>query len=137
MQTAAAVDRDISDTEWRARFHAALNADPRFRFGLFGTVPEAPYRQPVLTDDRFETYPFTVAQIRQMSLVQGTNRDATFDYGLALLKTASALVYTVQLAGEHALAAATDSFMHFALLNRIVGRKCVKLENRFIERTGY
>jgi hypothetical protein len=138
LQIAAAVDRDFSDVEWRARFHAALTTDRRFRIGLFGTAAEAPHVRPPLTEDRFETHPFTSAEIRRLSLVPSTSRDSdSFDYGLALLKTAAALVYTVHLAEEHALAAATDSFTHYALLSRSVRRDGARLENRFIERTGY
>lgn len=137
-QIAADVDRDFSDAAWRARFHAALNGDHRFHIGLFGTPPGASHPGALLTDDRFKTRPFTVAQIRRSSLVPDRERDtAAFDYGLALLKTAAALVYTVHLAGEHALAAATDSPVHFALLDRSIRRDGVRLENYLIERTGY
>ena len=137
-QVMAAVDRDFSDGAWRTRFHAALNGDRRFHIGLFGTPPEGSHSGALLRDDRFKTRPFTVAQIRRWSLVPDRDRDTdAFDYGLALLKTAAALVYTVQLAGEHALAAATDSPAHFALLNRSLRRDGVRLENCFIERTGY
>ncbi|MBD0315556.1 MAG: hypothetical protein ICV75_02600 [Nitrospiraceae bacterium] len=136
-QIAGDVDRDFSDFEWRVLFHAALHSDPRFRIGLFGTSPETPHRQPIPADGRFKTHPFTVAQLSQMSLVPDSQHDAAFGYGLALLKTASALVYTVHLASKHALAVATDSFTHYALLSRSIGRDGVRLENRFIDRTGY
>ena len=134
---ANAVDRDFSDHEWRVRFHRAVSTDPRFLIGLFGTPPDASHARPALTDDRFMTRPVTVAQICQSSLVRGRHRDPLFDYSVALLKTAAALVYTVQLAGEQALATATDSLTQCALLSRSLRRDGVPLENRYIERTGY
>jgi hypothetical protein len=132
-QLIAAVDHDLADSAWRTRFHAALIGDYRFHIGLFGTSPEA-----ALLHDRFQATPFTVGQIRLLSLNPHRDGDAEmFDYGLALLKTAAALMYTVRLASEHGLAAATDSPAHFALLSRSIRRDGMKLENRLVERAGY
>lgn len=60
-----------------------------------------------------------------------------FDYGLALLKTSTSMVYTVQLADARRLAVATDSQVHFTLLARTAKRDGINLENYWIERSGY
>jgi hypothetical protein len=132
-ETIAAVNRDLSDSPWRDLFHNALLHNHRFQKGLFAPLPWASF-----LDERMRTHPFTHAEIRNMSRVRQTGKDAdAFDYGLALLKTSAALVYTVQLAAEHRLAVATDSPAHFALLARTAERDRVTLENFFIERPGY
>jgi hypothetical protein len=134
----AAVDRDLSDSLWRDLFHAALAGDHRFQIGLFGTSSGASRANLPRMDERLRSDTVTVAQIRRMSESPRMRNDAeAFDYRLALLKTSAALVYTVQLAVKHELAAATDSPAHFALLNRTLGRDGLTLENRVIERAGY
>lgn len=130
----AAVDQDLSDALWRDRFHAALTSDRRFRIGLFG----ASHAGPSLMDERLRRETVTVAQIRRMSETPRMRNDAdAFDYGVALLKTSAALVYTVQLAVQHKLVAVTDSPAHCALLDRTLQRDGRNLENRVIERAGY
>jgi hypothetical protein len=135
--TASAVDRDLSDPLWRAEFHRALAHDQRFQRGLFGVTSDDP-SVPRLSDDRWRTRTLTVAALRELSRSRLTDASADwFDYGMALLKTSAALVYTVQIATEHHLAVATDSPAHFALLAHITKRDGVRVDNTLIARTGY
>ena len=141
--TCIAVDRDLTDSTWRALFHRALMENRRFQRGLFdgtditgnnkdGTTEQALMVR--LKDVSFETTPFTVADIRELSRRRLIGREADlFDYGLALLKTSASLVYTIQLATGGQLAVATDSRAHFTLLTRLIERMGVTIENRLVE----
>lgn len=141
--TSAAVDRDLTDPTWRALFHGALMEKRRFQRGLFagaditGRDKDGNDEPPLiarLKDVSFETTPFTVASIRELSRRRPIGREADlFDYGLALLKTSASLVYTIQLATTRQLAAATDSHAHFTLLARLAERTGVPIENRSVE----
>ncbi len=143
LDTCAAVDRDLADSTWRALFHRALVENRRFQRGLFdgADITERnkdgaaePALMARLKDVSFETAPFTVAGIRELSQRRPIGRDTDlFDYGLALLKTSASLVYTIQLATAGQLAVATDSRAHFALLTQFVERTGVTIENRSIE----
>ncbi len=143
LDTCAAVDRDLTDSTWRALFHRALLENRRFQRGLFDGADitgrdkvgaAEPALMALLKDVSFETTPFTVAGIRELSRRRPIGRDPDlFDYGLALLKTSASLVYTIQLATEKQLAVATDSRVHFTLLTRFVERTGVAIENRSIE----
>ncbi len=147
LETITAVDRDLSDLTWRGLFHAALTTDRRFQRGLFdgsfiasnsSTQTEGPCTLTRLTDDALQAQSFTVADICQLSQRRLTGAQAdTFDYGLALLKTSAALVYTVQLAATHRIAVATDSQAHFTLLSRMATRDSINLKNHWLERIGY
>ena len=141
--TCIAVDRDLTDSTWRGLFHRALVENRRFQRGLFdgtditGRHNDGPAEQPLLVrlkDVSFETTPFTVAGIRQLSRRRLIGREADlFDYGLALLKTSASLVYTIQLATAEQLAVATDSRAHFTLLTRLIERMGVTIENGLVE----
>jgi hypothetical protein len=136
-EVAMAVDRDLADSRWRDQFHTALEQDHRFQRGLFGIpVNDSSLRR--LTDKTWRRETFTVAGLCELSRT-GLLKDSIeqFDYGLALLKSSAALVYTVQLATEHQLAVATDSPAHFALLVHTAQRDGVRLHNQLIARTGY
>ena len=144
--TCIAVDHDLADSTWRALFHRALGENRRFQRGLFdgadmtrrdnnGSDEQALMVR--LKDTSFETTPFTVAGIRELSRWRTIGREGDlFDYGLALLKTSASLVYTVQLATAGQLAVATDSRAHFALLARFVQRTGVMIENRSVEHSA-
>lgn len=137
------VDRDLADSTWRALFHSALVENRRFQRGLFdsagitgrqnnGTGEQALMIR--LKDVSFETTPFTVASIGELSRRRLLDREAdSFEYGLALLKTSASLVYTIQLATAGQLAMATDSRAHFTLLARLVERMGVTIENLLVE----
>ena len=141
--TCLAVDRDLTDSTWRALFHRALVENRRFQRGLFdgaditGRHNDGNDEQPLmvrLKDVSFETTLFTVAGIRELSRRRLIGREADlFDYGLALLKTSASLVYTIQLATAGQLAVATDSRAHFTLLTRFVERSGGTIENRLVE----
>jgi hypothetical protein len=141
--TCIAVDDDLTDSTWRALFHRALVENRRFQRGLFDGADitgrdknggDAQALMDRLKDVSFETTPFTVANIRELSRRRTIGREGDlFDYGLALLKTSASLVYTVRLATARQLAVATDSRAHFALLARFVERTGVMIENRSVE----
>jgi hypothetical protein len=141
--TSAAVDRDLTDPVWRALFHKALVENRRFQRGLFDGADitgrdkngaDEPALITRLKDVSFETTPFSVASIRDLSRRRLTGRDADlFDYGLALLKTSTSLVYTIQLATAQHLAVATDSRAHFTLLARLLERTGVTTANIAVE----
>lgn len=141
------VDRDLADTQWRAQFHRALHEDRRFQRGLFdlahamrigpATVPGPAALLELLRDD-YARSPFDVAAIRALSRSPLTMLDAyRFEYGLALLKTAAALSYTINLALAFELAAVTDSPPHHALLERTRAREGIHLQNLCVPREGY
>jgi hypothetical protein len=145
--TAAAIDRDLKDTDWRALFHQSLVNDRRFQRGLFelshvmhigGSPVPGPAAWLNLIDDARREHPYAVAALSRLS-TQRLAGDAAYDYeyGLALLTTSAALTYTVQLSAAHALAVVTDSPAHHALLTRTAGREGFALANRLIDRTGY
>jgi hypothetical protein len=141
--TGIAVDRDLTDSTWRTLFHRALVENRRFQRGLFdgaditGRDNDGTAEQTLivrLRDVSFETTPFSVAGIRELSRRRLIGREADlFDYGLALLKTSASLVYTIQLATAGQLAVATDSRAHFTLFNRVVERMGVTIENILVE----
>jgi hypothetical protein len=136
-QTAAAVDRDLADPVWRDLFHTALAQDRRFQVGLFG-APSGDGIPNQRMHAALKIRRWSVDAVRQMSstTVAGNDSEA-FDYGIALLKTSAALVYTVQLATEHHWTMATDSAAHGALLQHMIERDGLMLENHVLERAGY
>ena len=146
LDTCTAVDRDLTDSTWRALFHRALVENRRFQRGLFDGADitghdndgiAEPALMARLQDVSFETTPFTVARIRELSRRRPIGREADlFDYGLALLKTSASLVYTIQLAMAEQLAVATDSRAHFTLFTRLVERTGVTIENRSVEHSA-
>lgn len=139
----AAVDRDLTDSTWRTLFHRALVENRRFQRGLFDGADitgrdndgiAEPALIVRLKDVSFETAPFTVAGIQELSRRRPIGKEAdVFDYGLALLKTSASLVHTIQLARAGRLAVATDSRAHFTLLTRLVERTGTTIENRSVE----
>lgn len=143
----AAVDRDLADGVWRSQFHDGLSSDRRFQRGLFDlshamrigdTLVPGPSALLRLVEAARKTQARSVQTVRQLShgglsLEEGY----AYEYGLALVKTAAALVYTVRLCRQHTLEAVTDSRIHFELLQRTLARETLPLTNRLIEREGY
>ncbi|BCA53297.1 hypothetical protein W02_04370 [Nitrospira sp. KM1] len=129
----SAVDRDLSDPVWRTWFHAALSADRRFQRGLSLEAPPASMIQ-----GGIQAHPFSVREIRagsgQAANIIGEGR---WDYGLALVKTSAALVYTYRLALMHGLQVATDSSAHYALFERSCCREGIRVPNHLLTRVGY
>jgi hypothetical protein len=138
----AAVDRDLSDPRWRTMFHEALQNDRRFQRGLFdlthavrigqALVPGPAALLHLLEADRAES-PCTVAMVQGLARPSLTLEEAyEFEYGLALLKTSAAQVYTVRLAQDLDLLPVTDSHSHYALLNQTLMREGLDLGNACI-----
>lgn len=135
----AAVNRDLADETWRADFHRALMEDRRFQRGLFdlshgvrigtATVPGPAALLRLLEESR-RLRRYTMQDLQGMS--QGRlSLEAGYDYeyALALVKTAAALLYTIRLCGRHGLEAVTDSAAHFQLLERTCARENLALSN--------
>ncbi len=141
------VNDDLATPQWRALFHEALNQDTRFQRGLFPSPPENSTDREILSDDsRWEGFsdprwahkPYQVQDIQTLSekRLQG-EENLEFEYGWALIKTAAALIYTINLCQDHSLIAVTDSASHHHLLEHTCKREGITLENRCLKRTGY
>jgi hypothetical protein len=141
------IDRDLADIRWRALFHAAIREDRRFQRGLFDPTHAMTIGQDVLPgpatllrlmDEKFFRQPFTVKAIQLLSRERLSGDDAfRFEYGLALVKTAAAQYYTIQLAHTLAVTTATDSPAHFQLFCRSLERENERLPNHLVIRSGY
>jgi hypothetical protein len=126
-----AVDRDLADSTWRRIFNEALRSDQRFQRGLFDG--HHPFGH---SDTPWEALSYDVSRVRR--LCASSDADAKeVEYGLALVKTASSLVYTYRLALEHRLQVATDSAAHYHLLEHTRRREGIVLGNHLIVRKGY
>ena len=141
------IDRDLADGRWRRLFHEAIREDRRFQRGLFDpthamtigrdTVP-GPAALLRLMDEKFLLQPFTVRAVEQLSRERLSGDDAfCFEYGLALVKTAAAQYYTIQLAHTIDVTTATDSPAHFQLFSHALEREHERLPNHLVIRTGY
>ena len=141
------IDRDLSDRTWRRLFHQALCLDRRFQRGLFDlahgmqigktTVPGAAALLN-LTEPAVQQHPFCVEDIKALSSTSLTvEQGYRFEYGLALIKTSAALVYTDRLAHRYHLQTATDSPTHFALFEHSTRRDDRKWANHLLVRQGY
>jgi len=130
-EVVTAIDHDLHDPVWRQLFDRYLRTNPRFQRGLF----EAKHSFPA-TRTRWDRTPFSVDQIRQRCAQLATD-ESDLEYGLALVKTAAALVYTYRLALTHGLQVATDSLAHFALFEQTRVREHLSLANHLIVRNGY
>lgn len=126
-----AIDCDLKDPEWRRLFEEALRGERRFRLGLFGN-DQAPRYDKV----GWTAVPYTVAMVKEFCAPSASNEIA-WDYGLALVKTSAALVYTYRLALVHGLQAATDSPAHFALFDLMLRRENLAVGNHLVVRKGY
>lgn len=136
----AAVDRDLADGSWRAGFHRALMEDRRFQRGLFdlshgvrigSTTVAGPAALLRLLEESWSLRPYTMQDLRRMSLGRlSLEQGYDYEYALALVKTAAALLYTLRLCGRHGLEAVTDSAAHFQLLERTCARDNLTVSNR-------
>ena len=144
---AAAVDRDLRDPLWRARFHTALRLDRRFQRGLFepshslrigdGLVP-GPAALLRLMDDSLRQCPLDLDRVRILSKSRLTLEEGyLFEYGLALVKTSASLVYTQTLSLAHQIQPVTDSPAHFSLYAQSCVRENWPSSNYLLLRTGY
>ncbi len=140
----AQVNRDLADSHWRILFHTGLREDRRFQRGLFdlthamrigtATVPGPATLLRLLERDRAGSV-CSVALVQQLAKPAPTLDEAyQFEYGLALLKTAAAQVYTFRLVHAHGLVPVTDSLTHHALLNRTMAREGIDLPNDYVGR---
>ncbi len=145
--TAAAIDRDLHDPLWRARFHTALCQDRRFQRGLFepahslrigDSLVPGPAMLLRLMDDSLRHQAYGLDQVRALSKRKLTlDEGYHYEYGLALVKTSASLVYTQTLAREHQLQPATDSPAHFALYTQSSLREHWPRNTHLLIRTGY
>lgn len=138
-----AVDRDLGDPRWRTLFHEALRNDRRFQRGLFdlthamhigqALVPGPAALLRLLEVTRTEK-PCTVARVQSLASLSLTlDETYEFEYGLALLKTSAAQVYTIRLAQDRDLLPVTDSHSHSVLLSRTLAREGLDLGNKYID----
>jgi hypothetical protein len=140
---AAAVDRDLADPHWRALFHQAIRNDRRFQRGLFDlthamrigpTFVPGPAALLRLLEPEQAEQPSHVALVQSLSKPALTlDESYRFEYGLALIKTAAAQVYTIRLAQEQHLTVVTDSRSHHALLTQTLAREHIDLANEWID----
>jgi len=139
---AAAINRDLSDSRWRTLFHDGLRNDRRFQRGLFdlthamrigsSLVPGPAALLRLLEPDR-ATALYNVALVQRLAKPTLTLDEAyQFEYGLALLKTAAAQVYTIRLSRAHNLVPVTDSHTHHVLLSRTLAREGIDLDHESI-----
>ncbi len=136
------INHDCADPHWRTLFHAGLQEDRRFQRGLFdlthsmrigSTLVPGPAALLRLLEPHRATEWWTVALVQQLAKSSATLEEAyRFEYGLALLKTAAAQVYTLRLAEAHGLVPVTDSKTHHALLSRTMARAGVDLPNDYV-----
>ena len=139
----AAVDRDLGDPHWRALFHEALRSDRRFQRGLFDlthsmhigrTLVPGPAALLRLLEPNRTDSPCTVALVQGLAQPTLALEEAyAFEYGLALLKTAAAQVYTIRLAQEQDLLPVTDSHSHFELFSHTLTREGLGLGNEYVD----
>ncbi|MGC3972783.1 MAG: hypothetical protein QM771_00155 [Nitrospira sp.] len=137
----AQIDRDFADPRWRQLFHAGLQEDRRFQRGLFdlthamrigSTLVPGPAALLRLLEPQRATELCTVALVKQWARSSPTLEDAyQFEYGLALVKTAAAQVYTFRLARAHGLVPVTDSKTHHRLLSHSMAREGIDLPNEY------
>jgi len=147
LPVATAIDRDLHDPLWRARFHTALCQNRRLQRGLFEPshslrigdylVP-GPAALLRLMDDSFRRHTYDLDQVRALSKRSLTLEDGYHcEYGLALVKTSASLVYTQTLALAHQLQPVTDSPAHFSLYAQSCVRENWPRTNHLLIRVGY
>lgn len=147
LPVAAAIDRDLHDPLWRARFHMALRQDRRLQRGLFepshslrigDCLVPSPAALLRLMDDSFRQHTYDLDQVRKLSKRSLTLEDGYHcEYGLALVKTSASLVYTQTLALAHQLQPVTDSPSHFVLYAQSCVREHWPRTNHLLIRVGY
>lgn len=144
---AVAIDRDLHDPLWRARFHTALRRDRRLQRGLFepshslrigNSLVPGPAALLRLMDDSFRKQAYDLGLVRELSKKSVTLEEGyLYEYGLALVKTSASLVYTQTLALAHQLQPVTDSPAHFALYAQSCVRENWLRTNLLLIRVDY
>ena len=144
---AAAINRDLKDPLWRARFHTALCQDRRLQRGLFepshslrigNSLVPGPAALLRLMDDSFRQRAYNLDQIRALSMTRLSLEEGYHcEYGVALVKTSAALVYTEALTQAHQLQPVTDSPAHFSLYTQSCIREDWPRSNHLLIRVGY
>ena len=144
---AAAINRDLKDPLWRARFHTALCQDRRLQRGLFepshslrigNSLVPGPAALLRLMDDSFRQRAYNLDQIRALSMTRLSLEEGYHcEYGVALVKTSAALVYTEALTQAHQLQPVTDSPAHFSLYTQSCIREDWPRSNHLLIRIGY
>ncbi len=144
---AAVVDRDLRDPLWRACFHNAFRQDRQLQRGLFepahslrigDKLVPGPAALLHLMNDSFKHEEYDLATVRRLCGRTVTLEEGyRFEYGLALMKTSAALVYTQTLAVGQQLQPVTDSPAHFALYAQSCTREHWPRTNHLLVRTGY
>jgi hypothetical protein len=144
---AAAIDRDLHDPLWRARFHTAFRRDRRLQRGLFepshslrigNSLVPSPAALLRLMDDSFRQQAYDLGLVRALSKSIATLEEGYhFEYGLALVKTSASLVYTQTLALAHQLQPVTDSPAHFVLYAQSCVRENWLRTNLLLIRVDY
>jgi hypothetical protein len=142
----AAVGRDLTDPNWRELFHEAFTEQRRFQRGLFNAshgimVGQAMVPGPAallcLMDGHRAVQPYTLEGIRRLSkLHTSLSESYQFEYGMALVKTSAAGVWTGRLAQRLSVSVATDSPGHYDLLQRSLHRERIMLVNYFLTKDG-
>jgi hypothetical protein len=139
-----AVDRDLADPQWRKLFHRAFTDERRFQRGLFDAshgimigkalVPGPAALLQFMERDRVGQH-YTVESIRGLSKSQRTLSDSyRFEYGMALLKTSAAGVWTTRIAQRQDLSVVTDSPGHYELLRQSFHRDGMELFNHLLKK---
>ena len=139
LEMASSVDRDLADPLWRSTFHEALKLGYRFQRGLFDAVQlqgadssesqdSSVWLECAKSDWMDKPYQIATVQALSRTLSFRENSPA-FEYGFALVKTAAALRYTIQLCQRLQLVAVTDSALHHQLLARTCERDNIDLAN--------
>jgi hypothetical protein len=144
---AAAIDRDLQDPLWRARFHAALCQNRRLQRGLFepshslrigDSLVPGPAALLRLMDDSFRQRAYDLDRVRALSMKRLSLEDGyDCEYGVALVKTSAALVYTQTLSQTYQLQPVTDSPAHFSLYMQSCIRENWQRTNLLLIRVGY
>jgi hypothetical protein len=144
---AAAIDRDLQDPLWRASFHTALCQNRRLQRGLFepshslrigDSLVPGPAALLRLMDDSFRQRAYDLDRVSALSMKRLSLEDGyQCEYGVALVKTSAALVYTQTLAQAHQLHPVTDSPAHFSLYTQSCIRENWPRTNLLLNRTGY
>ena len=140
----AAVDRDLADPQWRSLFHQAFTDQRRFQRGLFDAshgimigqvlVP-GPAALLCLMDEARAMQRYTADSIRGLSRLQSSVFESyRFEYGMALLKTSAAGVWTARLAQRLELSVVTDSPGHYELLRQSFHREGIVIPNYLLTR---
>jgi hypothetical protein len=88
-----------------------------------------------LVEESRAHHPFTVQDLKASNGHRLPGEEGNrHEYGLALVKTAASLAYTIRLCCRHQLEAVTDSVFHFRLLDRTRVRDRLPLIHRLVPR---